>query len=321
MTEGSGGSIPLRPLSLGEIFNGAVTSMRRSPAASLGVAALLSVAAGVAPALATINIDRLRMTGHAPSPAATVAANVANLLVGFILNILLYGFLAPVVARSLQGATTSLREAWQLARPRLPALLGTGSLLLLIYCALWIPFGLVLIVAAGLGQPVAIALAVLIGLATVIVELVAWILLSLAATAVMLERAGPVTALRRSWRLVRASFWRVVGILLLAAVVYFVAGYVLALPFAAAQTALIDLASPHLSAVAVAVNAIGVIMAGAVSRPFLAGVTTLVYCDVRMRREGLDLVLRATAGEQGAGDAGRLWAPPPASAQPGQAVW
>jgi hypothetical protein len=64
MTEGSGGSIPLRPLSLGEIFNGAVASMRRGPAASLGIAALLSVVAGAAPALATLNVDRLRLAVH-----------------------------------------------------------------------------------------------------------------------------------------------------------------------------------------------------------------------------------------------------------------
>ena len=37
------GGIPFRPLSLGEIFNGAITSMRQSPAATLGMAALLSV--------------------------------------------------------------------------------------------------------------------------------------------------------------------------------------------------------------------------------------------------------------------------------------
>ncbi len=318
MSVGTAGGIPLRPLSLGEIFNGAVTSMRRSPAASLGIAALLSVVAGIAPALAASNIARLRLT-------ATVGVNVANLVVGFILNVLLYGMLALVVGRTLQGTTTSLRQAWQLTRPRLRALLATAGLLLLIYFALWIPFVLVLVVAVGTSQPVAIALAVLVGLATVLAEVVGWVLLSLAAIVVVLEQAGPVLALRRSWQLVRARFWRVFGILLLAAIVYFVAGYVLALPFTAAQAAVLDYASPHLSALAVLFEAIGVIIAGAITRPFLAGVTALVYCDLRMRREGLDLIIAGAAGQQGAGDAALIWAPPAASptdnGQPGEPAW
>jgi hypothetical protein len=320
----TGGGIPLRPLSLGELLNGAVTSMRRSPAASLGFAAVLSVIPGLVAAIATLNIDRLRSTGHVPSAAATISVNVTNLVVGFILNALLYGILAPIVGRNLQGMTTSLREAWQLARPRLPALAGTTGLLLLIYCALWIPFLLLLAAAAGTRQPVAIVLTVLVGLATVIAEVAGWALLSLAAVAVVLERTRPVMAIRRSWQLVRASFWRVLGILLVTALVYFVAAEVLALPFVVAQTAMAGLAAPGVSALPIGIVAVGAILAGGVTRPFLAGVTVLVYCDIRMRREGLDLVLRASAGQH-AGDAGLLWAPPVADSadhgQSGQPAW
>jgi hypothetical protein len=318
MTEGTGGGIPLRPLSLGDIFNGAVTSMRRSPAASLGTAALLSVVGVIAPAAYTFQEDRLRLAGRAPGPAVFVLTDIVNLLLGFISGVVLAGVLAQVVSRNLQGMTTGLREAWQLARPRVPALLGTTGLLLLIYCALWIPFALVLTVAVGTHQPGAIALAVLVGLATVVIEVGCWVLLSLAAIAVMLERAGPAMALRRSWRLVRASFWRVLGILLLAEVVAFIAAYVLELPFVIAQTALARLAAPHVSALVVAVVPVGDMLAGAVTAPFAAGVIALVYCDIRMRREGLDLVLRSAASLHGAGAAELIWAPPAGDGQPGQ---
>jgi hypothetical protein len=70
------------------------------------------------------------------------------------------------------------------------------------------------------------------------------------------------------------------------------------------------------------IGAIGGIVAGAVSRPISAGVAVLLYVDMRMRREGLDLVLQtATAsGEPPTGDEfASVWRPgaPPTGQGPG----
>jgi hypothetical protein len=65
---------------------------------------------------------------------------------------------------------------------------------------------------------------------------------------------------------------------------------------------------------------------GAITRPLLAGVTVLLYVDMRMRKEGLDLVLRDAAqnqqmtGEEFAG----LWRAPdagPGPAAPAPSSW
>ena len=61
-------------------------------------------------------------------------------------------------------------------------------------------------------------------------------------------------------------------------------------------------------------------MAGAVARPISAGVAVLLYVDLRMRREGLDLVLQTAAGSDTAptGDEfASLWRPGAQTAQPG----
>jgi hypothetical protein len=61
-------------------------------------------------------------------------------------------------------------------------------------------------------------------------------------------------------------------------------------------------------------------VAGAVARPISAGVAVLLYVDLRMRREGLDLVLQTAAGSGGApaGDEfASLWRPGAPGAQPG----
>jgi hypothetical protein len=44
------------------------------------------------------------------------------------------------------------------------------------------------------------------------------------------------------------------------------------------------------------ISAVGGVVAGAVARPISAGVAVLLYVDLRMRREGLDLVLQTAAG-------------------------
>ena len=63
------------------------------------------------------------------------------------------------------------------------------------------------------------------------------------------------------------------------------------------------------------------IVSGAVARPISAGVAVLLYVDLRMRREGLDLVLQTAAASGGAptGDEfASLWRPGAQAAPMGQ---
>ncbi|HBW18510.1 MAG TPA: hypothetical protein DEH11_05595, partial [Actinobacteria bacterium] len=68
--------------------------------------------------------------------------------------------------------------------------------------------------------------------------------------------------------------------------------------------------------VGIIIGAIGAIIAGAITRPVLAGAIVLLYVDLRMRQEGLDLALRQAAqSQQMTGDElSGLWRP----AAPGQ---
>ena len=66
------------------------------------------------------------------------------------------------------------------------------------------------------------------------------------------------------------------------------------------------------SVAAIIIAGVGTIVSGAVSRPVSAGVTVLLYLDLRMRKEGLDLALQnAATGEQMTGDEFEtVWRPP-----------
>ena len=63
---------------------------------------------------------------------------------------------------------------------------------------------------------------------------------------------------------------------------------------------------------------IGAIAAGTVTRPISAAVTVLLYVDMRMRKEGLDLALRTASGGGPLTDSdfAAAWQPP----RPGQAA-
>jgi hypothetical protein len=65
---------------------------------------------------------------------------------------------------------------------------------------------------------------------------------------------------------------------------------------------------------ALVIGAIGSILAATVTRPISAGVNVLLYVDLRMRREGLDLTLREAAQSQSltGGEFAALWRPPAA---------
>jgi hypothetical protein len=121
---------------------------------------------------------------------------------------------------------------------------------------------------------------------------------------------------------VTRSFWRVFGITLLAGIIVAIAGGILQLPF----SVLGAVSGSGIGATIVIV--IGAIAAGTVTRPITAGVTVLLYVDMRMRKEGLDLALRTASGtgQPGTGQPGggplgddfaTVWRPPSASPAPG----
>jgi hypothetical protein len=286
------GAIPLRPLGLGEIYNGAIASMRQSPAASFAIAAALSAMAGLVTALVSLQVDHVFSQGGLPARGASAWLSGISQVLGLLINLTLAALLALPVGRAMLGSRTGLGAAMRLARPRLPALLGTIALLLVIYFGLWIPFGLLLAAVLATGSSAVVLLLVLLGLATLACEVAAWNLLGFATSVVLLERLGPARSLRRSWQLVRSSFWRVLGIQLLAAIIYLVAAFLITLPFAGSELALVGYTTFHVTVLIVILQAIGAVVAGTVVRPFLAGTSVLLYLDTRMRREGLDLSLR-----------------------------
>ncbi len=335
------GGIPLRPLGISEILSGAFTSVRQNPSATLGLSAIVLTCYGVISAAISL---ALRGTVHNLNLSSgqtlthtqivdIVAIVLPSLLViaalGFITELILTGLLTVVIGRGVLGHKVSMGEAWRIALPRLPAILGAIILIGLCVIAPWVAVAvLVVILAVVHATTAAVIVGVVGGIAALYVSVWFPVMFSLAAPAVVLERQGPARSLARSWRLVRKSFWRVFWILLLATLIVLIAGAVLQIPFSLLTTLVggsagfVGLAGTG-SVAGVIIGAVGSIVAGAVTRPISAGVAVLLYLDLRMRKEGLDLALQGAASQPVTGDEFEtVWRPParghgPAAAAPG----
>jgi len=265
------GAVPLRPLGVGDILSGAFTLIRQNPAATLGLTALTVTALAV-----TVAIIVLIASQTAPA-VALFALVPALAALGLQL-----GGLVTAMGQSLLGRKITIREA--VRRSRTGPVVAAILLLAVIFLAIWIPPALVL---KGWGV-------------IVILLLTAWlgIMLSLTIPVVVLERRGPFAAIGRSWRLVLGSYWRVLGIYLLMYIITTVLSWVIALPldlFTGLAGGFGEAANGATVSVALVGFAIGEIVVASLVVTLQTGVLVLVYADMRMRKEGMDLVLQQAA--------------------------
>lgn len=318
------GIVPLRPLGLGELLDGAFTGIRRNPKATLGLAAILMTIASVAQAVVSFYF-----IGETTSLSARAGDRISDaeaihllgqvgggmavaLVVSVIATTILTGLLTIVYGRAVLGQSLTMGEAWRQVRPRLWRLLGVTVLVILIMLAvLGIGFGVPIGIAVAAPNAGTIALAVLIGIAAIVATVYLHVKLALAESAVVLENSGVGAALARSYRLTNRSFWRVLGILLLTNVIAALLNGVIQTPFAVGQLpmAMSDHPTTGLELLSVVLSTIGAIVSTTVTTPFVAGVGVLLYVDLRMRREGLDLQLQTAATHPDEADFASLWQP------------
>ncbi|WP_242442223.1 hypothetical protein [Streptomyces sp. CB02460] len=326
------GVIPLGPLKLGDIFNGAFSTLGRYWKQLLAVGAtlyggalvLVGVAVAVAYGAVSDHLDRLFALEDGESAPS---GDVVPVIVAFGVVVLL-GFLAMVIASAVVyaavpavlqdavlGRPTTFSAVWRRAWARTPAVIGT---LLLVGLITMVPMVLAVgaltagIIAAiatdGGGSAVAlIVVGAVCFLAFVPLVLWLWVRLALAPATAVFENQGPMASLRRSALLVRGDWWRIFGIMLLASVIASTVGYIIQLPFnllgmftGALGTTTVD-EHTHPAAIITALGgylvlaALGQLVGQLVVAVFPPLVTGLLYVDRRIRTENLAPVLAEAA--------------------------
>ncbi|UUU33455.1 glycerophosphoryl diester phosphodiesterase membrane domain-containing protein [Streptomyces sp. CA-210063] len=316
------GVIPLRPLGIGEILDGAVSTMRTHWRTVLGISLTVAVITQIAAILLqglvlndTANSDVLSDPTATPDELGralgdTLLTTSAVLVISLLGTIIATALLTTVTSRAVLGKPVTTAEAWRDARPQLLRL-GGLTLLLLLIAGLIMTVGVLpgILVAAGGSAGAGVLLALVGGIGAFALTVWLMIRFSLASPALMLEKQGVAKSMNRSVKLVRGSWWRVLGIQLLAAIIAYVVASIVVIPFSVVAALLdgngisdfIASGGANIGWTYLVISGVGAVIGSTVTFPISAGVTVLLYIDQRIRREALDLELGRAAGVQGYG--------------------
>lgn len=217
-----------------------------------------------------------------PSPKFT-DAQIGAVAVGGALSllssILVTAALTHVVSRLILTGKAGARESLVVALKRAPAFLGANLLLAL-------TVGLPLAVVAGIGVlSGSTALFGLLVMAGVVLMLFLIVRFTVATQCVIVETAGPLRALKRSFGLVKGSWWKVFGTTI-------VIGLVASIPAQLISQALKELLKSlggNNSTFEFIWSAIAATVSTALVSPISAAAAVFLYFDLRIRREGFDL--------------------------------
>ncbi|HSY15210.1 MAG TPA: hypothetical protein VK816_04420 [Jatrophihabitantaceae bacterium] len=274
------GCVPLRPLGLGDILDGSFRMLRRNPRATLGLSALVGVIqVAISTAIQIFTLDRLGQVRVASAGDPTAQTNLgpviggeisglAGVIVSLLLGAVLTGMLTHVITQDVLGVRVSFGAAWAKVRPRMWALIG-------------------LALASGILEALGLIPCLTVGIWL-------WGIWAVAVPALIVEECGVRKALGRSRQLVSGTFWRVWGIRALGAVMVTAASSVVSAPFAVARLS-VSGTTGHVPLILVLLTAVATLVVTTFTAPIRAGIDALLYVDLRMRKEGLDIVLRQAA--------------------------
>jgi hypothetical protein len=276
----------LRPMGLADLLDASFALYRRNFALFAGISAVLGVPQAVIVAvLAALSTGATTTTlggnGHAYS---LNAGSGGGGLIGFIFGTLIEGALAFAIARRYLGERVTLEGAYigvgtrGFLRLFGAVLLGLLAGLVVIFIPL-----IIILVGAFAGIPALAGVGVVLIVAAGVVDVVLLVHWFFAPQAVVIEGLGATAALRRSWDLVRGTAWRVFGIGLVVSLIVSILSGIIAGVF----TAVLLLGGNDRGTVFLASLVASLVTL--LIRPFQRTAFTLLYFDLRIRKEGFDL--------------------------------
>ena len=294
-----------RPMAVAELVDGAVRLYRRNLLLIVAIGAIVQVpfavlqfvgyvASGAGSRLDEIN-SILKQPSGTISAADTdllrhdLAAYIAYLVLVYLVQYFVVQplQLAPItsaVSERYLGRPASIGGAYRATLRRLRPL---ATMLLLQALALLVPIGLLVALALA-GGAAGAGIAVLLGLAFVIVAVVVGVRWTLAAQVIVVEGTTGAGGLRRSWALLRGAFWRTLGIRVLLSVLVGIVSAIVVVPVTLVEGGLSSTAQQ-------AVNEVVSTLATVMVTPITLVALALLYYDMRIRREAFDLEMLAAS--------------------------
>ncbi len=290
--------MPLRPLNFGEFLDIPVKAIRHNPKTMLMVPAIVMLISTAIAALLSYEAaaTAFDFNNYYTSAGYNVSAQAyLNLFLGLLIasltNYTIGVMLTVSAARSILGEKVPPSYVFKLFAKRFWALLGLGLMIMGMY------LGVVVATVIGGFIPILGTLASYLLLAWFFVRV------QLSVPALLLERLGPVDALRRGFRLSRTRQWNYIGVVV---VVYIILGIIalalLVLPFVIAISAT-DGDSKSIATSITITIAIAVYLSSLISTPYWSALAATIYTDQRIRLEGFDLDLAEAARARESGGA------------------
>ena len=314
------GIIPLRPLTIGDLFSGAFEAIRSNPKVLFGftivIMLFVSLIASASILISGLGYESVIGAANDPQALQQSATDFANALLLQMISTLvqwlstfagtsiLTGLLAATVSQLTVGRKLTLSEAWAMTRKRLGSLIGSFALTALITAApivLWIVGVFVSLAVVADGNHDLWWLSLLAFAAIIPIFILMYFLqikLLFAPMCAVLEEIGPVASLKRSWSLVKGEFWPTLGrYLLLNLIIGFIGGFVGFVIGLIGGLVTLALTSDPSSPIGLAISMFFVMLGSGLLLPFSAAFETLMYTDLRIRKENFAAVL-AQAGAQ-----------------------
>lgn len=309
------GLIPLRPLSFGTLMGAPFQELRRNPKATVGsalivqgITVLLTVLVmGVVTVLSLSRIDQASADDVDEITSGVVLtlilAAIVPIVVSYIGSVFVQGVVVSDVARGTVGEKMRMGALWKATWPRLGWLLLWTllySLAVLVALAIVGGLGALLIVQGGGG--IAIGIIVIVFGVLLLIALGVWLFTKLAVvpSVIVMERASLRTAVARSWQLTTGSFWKTFGVLFLIASILGIAAQVITTPVSLVIGMVPSVLDPTNSdpqsmltflIIAEVVLTLVTVVIAAITAVVQSAAVALIYIDLRMRREGLDIEL------------------------------
>ncbi|MGR0320209.1 hypothetical protein [Agromyces sp. ZXT2-3] len=317
-------------------------TLRRNPAPVFGTGLVVQLASAVATAAVfvpflVLAIGRIE-SASADDLDAVLSGTIGWLIllalvpiaVGVVAGAFLQGVMVVEVASGTLGEKLGFGALWRRAAGRIGPLIGWTLLVSVVVLAVVaLVVGIIVVTALIAPDPVTVlgvVLVVLLLLAGIAV-LGAWLgtKLALVPSVIVLERAGIAQSVRRSWQLTTGYFWRTFGLILLVGlIVSTVAQTVVQVPTLGGTILAVILdptAGATYEAITISTTVISTVLSiliGAIVAVVQAGLIAVIYIDLRMRSEGLDLELErhVEARESGLPPADPFAPPPTGAAAP-----
>jgi len=289
----------LRPLSTGEILDNAFGLYRRH----FAPLAVIALVVSALPLLLGLYVQT--SGGLLVRPVLGTLANMLDIVLGAI------GTAAGVfvVSDSYLGRSVSARNALSRALPWVPRIVvltlliglvvGVGLIVLMIPVSLILGILLVL-TGQTLGQPMMLIVGVVALLVILVLGLLLLSALVISNQALVLENTqNPIEAMRRSWYLTKGFRWKVCALIVVTFILILIPGVAASFPAAILAPGAVALQDPS----SLPIGWYLTMVLGAVVQlllyPLMYSVLTVLYYDLRVRKEGFDLEVLAQALETG----------------------